>query len=148
MPANTAARSAGRHCRSDQWRDYGLRRKIHIGIDDETPEVRVVDVTGTHIGDAPMLPDLPEQIPPDQMIGGVTADGAYDTRTCHGAVAARNAAAVIPPRKKRQTLKADEPRCRGTQRSSASFEVPRTCNLARVERLPQQEPRRKQDELH
>ena len=29
----------------------------------------------------------------------VTADGAYDTRKCHDAIAARNAHAVIPPRK-------------------------------------------------
>jgi len=33
-------------------------------------------MTRTHIGDAPMLPDLLEQIPPDQMIGSATADGA------------------------------------------------------------------------
>jgi hypothetical protein len=29
----------------------------------------------------------------------VTADGAYDTRRCHDVIAARNAHAVIPPRK-------------------------------------------------
>ena len=29
----------------------------------------------------------------------VTADGAYDTRKCHDAIAERGAAAVIPPRK-------------------------------------------------
>ena len=49
--------------------------------------------------DAPMLPDLLNQIPPDQDIGSVTADGAYDTRKCHEAIAARDAHAVIPPRK-------------------------------------------------
>jgi hypothetical protein len=46
-----------------------------------------------------MLPGLLDQIPPDQNIGSVTADGAYDTRKCHDAIAARNANAVIPPRK-------------------------------------------------
>ncbi|CAN0263380.1 unnamed protein product, partial [Chrysoparadoxa australica] len=74
-------------------------RKIHIGIDEEALEVRTVEVTGNHIGDAPILPDVLYQIPPDQTIGSVTADGAYDTRKCHEAIAARNAAAVIPPRK-------------------------------------------------
>ncbi|MEP2091695.1 transposase, partial [Roseibium sp.] len=44
-------------------------------------------------------PDLLNQIPPNQNIGSVTADGAYDPRKCHEAVAARNADAVIPPRK-------------------------------------------------
>lgn len=51
------------------------------------------------IGDAPVLPDLLNQIPPDKEIASVTADGAYDTRKCHDAIAARNAHAVILPRK-------------------------------------------------
>ena len=46
-----------------------------------------------------MLPELVNQIPSDQDIGRVTADGAYDTRKCHEAIAARDAHAVIPPRK-------------------------------------------------
>ena len=46
-----------------------------------------------------MLPELLSQIPPDQDIGTVTADGAYDKRKCHEAVIARGAHAVIPPRK-------------------------------------------------
>lgn len=46
-----------------------------------------------------MLPELLDQIQPDQGIGSVTADGAYDTRKCHDAIAARGAHAVIPPRK-------------------------------------------------
>ncbi|WP_097807154.1 IS5 family transposase [Pelagimonas varians] len=74
-------------------------RKIHIGIDEETLEVRAVEVTGSNIGDAPVLPDLLNQIPPSQDISSVTADGAYDTRKCHEVIAGRNAHAVIPPRK-------------------------------------------------
>jgi hypothetical protein len=74
-------------------------RKIHIGIDEETLEVRAVEVIGSNIGDATMLPELLNQIPSDQDIGSVTADGAYDTRKCHEAIAARNAHAVVPPRK-------------------------------------------------
>jgi hypothetical protein len=81
-------------------------RNIHIGIDEETLEVRAVEVTGSNIGDAPMLPELLNQIPSGQAIGSVTADGAYDTRKCHEAVAARNALAVIPPRKDAKTWKA------------------------------------------
>tara|TARA_R100001224_G_C4007485_1_gene144958 strand:- start:146 stop:1078 length:933 start_codon:yes stop_codon:yes gene_type:complete len=74
-------------------------RKIHIGIDEQTLEVRAVEITGSNIGDAPMLPELLDQIPPDQDVGSVTADGAYDTRKCYDAIAARGAHAVIPPRK-------------------------------------------------
>lgn len=74
-------------------------RKIHLGIDEQTLEIRAVEITGSHIGDAPVLPDLLDQIPEDQEIGSVTADGAYDTRKCHDAIADRGAHAVIPPRR-------------------------------------------------
>jgi hypothetical protein len=86
-----------------------LWRKIHIGIDEETLEIRAVEVTTSSIGDAPMLPDLLNQIPADEDLGSVTADGAFDTRKCHDAIAARNAHAVIPPRKNAKLWKADTP---------------------------------------
>ena len=79
-----------------------LWREIHIGIDEETLEIRAIEVTSSSIGDAPMLPDLLNQIPPDQELGSVTTlfwqqcacramDGAYATRKCHDTSAARNA---------------------------------------------------------
>ena len=89
-----------------------LWRKIHIGIDEETLEIRAIEVTSSSIGDAPMLPDLLNQITPDQLLGSVTADGAYDTRKCHDAIAARNAHAVIPPRKNAKMWKPDTPGAR------------------------------------
>jgi len=84
-------------------------RKIHIGIDEKTLEIRAVEVTSNGVGDAPILPDLLDQIPPGEEIGCVTADGAYDTRKCHDAIAARNAHAVIPPRKNAKLWKPDTP---------------------------------------
>lgn len=72
-------------------------RKVHRGIDAETLEIRTIEITGSRIGDALVLPDLLDQIPADQPIGRVTADGAFDTRACHAAIAERGAAAVIPP---------------------------------------------------
>ena len=74
-------------------------RKVDLGIDEQTLEVRAVEITGNHIGDAPVLPDLLSQIPADEQIGSVTAGGAYDTRKCHDAIADRGAHAVIPPRR-------------------------------------------------
>ena len=56
-------------------------RKVHLGIDAETLEIRAIEVTGSRVGDAPMLPELLGQIPADQPIDKVTADGAYDTLT-------------------------------------------------------------------
>ena len=57
-------------------------RKNHLGIDEETLEILAVEITGSHIGDAPVLPDLLSQISAGEEIGSVTADGAYDTRKC------------------------------------------------------------------
>jgi hypothetical protein len=82
-------------------------RKVHLGIDEQTLEIRAVEVTSSDVGDAPMLPELLSQIPPHQEIASVTADGAYDTRKCHDAIAERGADAVIPPRRNAKPRKAD-----------------------------------------
>ena len=82
-------------------------RKIPLGIDEQMLEVRAVEITGSHIGDAPVLPDLLSQIPASKEIGSVTADGANDTRKCHDAIANRGAHAVTPPRKNAKPRKAD-----------------------------------------
>ena len=79
-------------------------RKIHIGIDEKSLEIRAAEFTTSDVGDAPMLP---EQIAPGQEIASVTADGAFDTRKCHDAIAARGAAAIIPPRKNAKPWKPD-----------------------------------------
>ena len=84
-------------------------RKIHIGIDEKSLEIRAAEFTTSDVGDAPMLPELLDQIPPDQEIATVTADGAFDTRKCHDAIAARGAAAIIPPRKNAKPWKPDTP---------------------------------------
>jgi len=97
-------------------------RKIHIGIDEQTLEIRVAELTTSDVCDAPMLPELLDQIPPDQEIASVTApsrglhanhrratDGAFDTRKCHDAIVARGAAAIVPPRKNAKPWKPDTP---------------------------------------
>jgi hypothetical protein len=78
-------------------------RRVHLGGDADTLEIRAVEVTRCRVGpsrgllanrcratDAPMLPALLDQIPEDLPI---------DARGCHTAIAARGAQAVIPPRK-------------------------------------------------
>jgi len=80
-------------------------RKVHLGIDAETLEIRAIEVTGNGVGDAPVLPDLLGQIPPDEVIASVRADGAYDTKGCHRAIAKRGADAIIPVRKNGQPWK-------------------------------------------
>ena len=53
-------------------------RKVHLGIDAATLEIRAMEVTDNSIGDAPMLPNLLGQIPLEEAIASVSGDGAYD----------------------------------------------------------------------
>lgn len=92
---------AGRHCRSDQWRDMaylaqdtswdrhanaggsgrGDHREPHRPLSADCPAI------ACRAMDAPVLPDLPNQIPTNEVIGSVTADGVNDTRKYHDAIA-------------------------------------------------------------
>ncbi|TWI34927.1 DDE family transposase [Paracoccus sulfuroxidans] len=54
--------------------------KIHIGIDEKALEIRAADFTTSNLGDARRLPEMLNQIPPEQEIATVAADGAFDTR--------------------------------------------------------------------
>ncbi|BBL59684.1 hypothetical protein MKFW12EY_32970 [Methylomonas koyamae] len=51
-------------------------RKVHLGIDAETLEIRAIEVTSNRIGDAQVLPDLLNQIPQNERIDAVSGDGA------------------------------------------------------------------------
>lgn len=84
-------------------------RKVHLAVDEATLEVRAVEITASQVGDAPMLPDLLGQISADEPIASVTADGAYDTRGCHDAIAGRGAEAIVPPRRNAKPWKKDTP---------------------------------------
>ncbi|NDV12982.1 IS5 family transposase [Crenobacter caeni] len=82
-------------------------RKVHLGIDADTLEIRAIEVTSNGVGDAPMLPELLNQIPSNEPIVSVSADGAYDTKTCHAAIAARHAEGIVPVRKNGRPWKED-----------------------------------------
>lgn len=84
-------------------------RKVHLGVDAQTLEIRAIEVTSDAIGDAPMLPELLAQIPANEPIASVSADGAYDTRGCLDAIALRGAQALIPPRKNASIWKRSSP---------------------------------------
>ncbi len=81
-------------------------------MDTTTSDIRAVEFTPSRDGDSPVLPDLLEQIPEDEQIGTVTADGAYDTRRCHTAIIARDAEAIIPVRRNGRLWKEDVPAAR------------------------------------
>jgi len=80
-------------------------RKVHLGIDADTLEIRAVEITDNSIGDAPMLPELLKQIPATETLLSVRGDGAYDTKACYDAICSRQAAAIIPIRKRAKRWK-------------------------------------------
>jgi len=73
-------------------------RKVHLGLDIKTGQVRAALMTHRDVDDASVLPDLLDQIPADEPIDVLGGDGAYDTKTCHKAIAMRGARPSIPPR--------------------------------------------------
>lgn len=92
------------HTRKHGASKHRIWRKLLIAIDEGSLEIRAVDITGHDVGDAPILPALLAQIPAEEEIARVTADGAYDTRRCHETTAERGAHAVIPPTEERKTM--------------------------------------------
>ncbi|MCZ4270144.1 IS5 family transposase [Rhodobacteraceae bacterium G21628-S1] len=86
--------------------------KVHFAMDPTTSDIRAVEFTPSRDGDSPVLPDLLGQVPEDEQIGTVTADGAYDTRRCQTAILARKAIPIIPIRKNGRLWKDDSPAAR------------------------------------
>ena len=71
-----------------------------------------------------MLSELLDQFPPGREIASVIADGAFDARTCHDAIAARGTVAIIPPRKNTKPWTPDTPgaiACNEALRASRRF---------------------------
>lgn len=102
-------------------------RKIHIGIDEETLGVRAVEVTGSNIGDAPVLPDLLNQIAPRRH-WQCHRRRSLDTRKC-------------------QTRETDERRCYRSERRGQRTAICGTRCVATLERIPPTKPHRNQDAL-
>ena len=78
-------------------------------MDTAASDIRAVACAPSSDDDSPVLPELLDQIPVDEMIGTVTADGAYDTRHCHTAIIDRQATPIIPIRKNGRPWKEDCP---------------------------------------
>lgn len=87
-PLNLQVNSTGIKFLGDgEWqaRKHGVQgrrqwRKVHLAMDTATSDIRAVEFTPSREGDSPVLPDLLGQIPQDEDIGTVTADGAYVRR--------------------------------------------------------------------
>ena len=90
----------GRGCRST-W------RKLHLGVDETTKEIVVVDVTMSNLHDGRHLPDLLDLTP--GQIDQVSGDKAYDSARCYEAILDRNARPTIPPRRRARLTKTPNP---------------------------------------
>ena len=84
-------------------------RKVHLTMHTATTDIRGVEFTSSREGDSPTPLPLLDQIPPDEQIGSVTADGAYDTRRWHTAILECRAKAIIPIRKNGRLWREDCP---------------------------------------
>lgn len=130
-----------RHARKHGGAKRRQWRKIHLGIDEQTLEIRATEITGISVEDVPMLPELLARIRARVEIGSVPADGARPTRRCDEAVAARGAHAAIPPR---QNARLWMP---SPGRGPPPLDISRPRHLTKVERIPPPKPRRDEDAL-
>lgn len=73
-------------------------RKLHLVVDANTQNIVAVELTANFVGNPEVLPDMLKQLPDNEAIATIAADGAYDTEKCHQAITARQAQALIPPR--------------------------------------------------
>ena len=83
--------------RQHGWTRRRTWRKLHVGVDEATGEIRAAVVTTNNFGDGQLLPDLLAQV--EDELSQVTGDGGYDDRQCYDAIGERGARAVIPPQK-------------------------------------------------
>jgi len=83
--------------------------KVHLGIDAETLAIRATEITTNAIGDAATPPNLLAEITANERIAIGGGDGAYDTKKCRTAIAARGADAITPVRRSGQPWKFSAP---------------------------------------
>ncbi|KAF1018091.1 MAG: hypothetical protein E5299_00072 [Burkholderia gladioli] len=66
-------------------------RKVHLALNANTGQVHAALMTNQNVADGDALAKLLDQIPREEQIDVIGGDGAYDTKPCHAAIAARRA---------------------------------------------------------
>ncbi|XDJ36158.1 MAG: IS5 family transposase [Burkholderia sp.] len=84
-------------------------RKVHLALNANTGQVHAALMTNQNVADSDALAKLLDQIPREEQIDVIGGDGAYDTKPCHAAIAARSAIPSIPPREGAVHWPADMP---------------------------------------
>ena len=72
-------------------------RKLHLAVDVDTHEAISAEVSLVNVGDCEVLPTLLN--PLRRKVAAVSADGAYDTKSCHETLKNKGCTPLIPPRK-------------------------------------------------
>ena len=84
--------------RQHGWSKRRTWKKLHIGVDEETKDILIGEVTGNDAADCQMLESLLTQLPDTTMIHQLSGDGAYDRRMCYDALKKRDVPCItIPP---------------------------------------------------
>ena len=96
-------------------RKYGMGRarrrtwrKLHLGVDESTKEIVVVDLTTSRVHDSRQLPDMVNQQAPGD-IAQVSGDKAGDSVGCYEAILKRAAIPTIPPRRRARLSRGADP---------------------------------------
>ena len=74
-------------------------RKLHIGIDAKTIQIRAVQLITNNVSDSQVLGDLLDQIPNNERIDSVYTNGAYDTKECCQVIVDRQAQQLYTQKK-------------------------------------------------
>lgn len=86
--------------RQHGWSKRRTWRKLHIGVDEKTKDILLGEVTTNAMADCEILGTLLDQLPGEQKIAQVSADGAFDKQICYEALRRRHVLRVaIPPQK-------------------------------------------------
>lgn len=83
-------------------------RKLHLAVDVETHEAISAEVSLVSVGDSEVLPTLLN--PLRRKIDTVSADGAYDTKSCYETLQNKGSTPLIPPRKNAALWEEGHPR--------------------------------------
>ena len=121
-------------------------RKLHIGIDAQTMQLRTICVTSNNVSDAAVVPDLLAQVPENEAIASFTGDGAYDTQPVYEAVMQRGAIPIVPPRKNARMRKGAMFAYRND--AIGVLQAIGARDMENLERLPPEKFGANQDELH
>jgi IS5 family transposase len=103
------------------WSKHRTWRKLHLGINEATGQVRAALVTSQYQSDKAMLPVLLDQV--EGPIAQVSGDGGYDYTNCYEAIAKRGAKATLSPR------------CNGRIHPRSKRLQSRNANLERIREL-------------